>query len=565
MFFNFVFHISMKKRYKILLFLAAVLLGSAIYFLYVIHVPEPEVDKEFYEKVVVEEPTPGFYTYDNNWLRKSNSGLYELYVEGSPYERGVINGKLSRQLVVNQEKHFTDKISEMIPSRVYVNFLKYFVAWFNRDLDNNIPEEYMREIYGVSRSASDEFSFIGPGFYRMLNYHAAHDIGHFLQELHMVGCTSFASWGDKKTDSSLIVGRNFDFFVGDKFAEEKIVAFINPDQGYKFMMVTWGGMIGAVSGMNEAGLTVTINAASGPVPFNTATPISIVAREVLQYAETIDEAYAIIDDRRTFVGQSFLVASAVDNRAVVIEKTVRETAIFAPDTTTVFCANHYQSDRLRNLESNITHKEETSTLFRYQKIEHLVREAEKLTPEKVAEILRDRKGLAGEEIGLGNERALNQLQGHHSVIFKPEERLVWVSTAPWQLGKYICYDLNVVFSETPGMTEDREIYIDSLTITEDPFIHTEAFSQYLVYRRLKPELEQSIRKEIKNDTLPVAVVRSNPEYYLVYELAGDYYQSQKRYSDARAYYDKALLKSIPWKVDSLAIVKKRDRVSSLIN
>ena len=32
-------------------------------------------------------------------------------------------------------------------------------------------------------------------------------------------------------DSSMIIGRNFDFFVGDKFAEDKIVAFFNPSNG----------------------------------------------------------------------------------------------------------------------------------------------------------------------------------------------------------------------------------------------------------------------------------------------------------------------------------------------
>ncbi len=37
----------------------------------------------------------GFYTLKNSWFRKSNSGLYELYVEGSPFEMGVINGKLT--------------------------------------------------------------------------------------------------------------------------------------------------------------------------------------------------------------------------------------------------------------------------------------------------------------------------------------------------------------------------------------------------------------------------------------------------------------------------------------
>ena len=59
------------------------------------------------EKLVRNEPSPGFYTIKNSWFRKSKSGLYELYVEGAPFERGVINGKLTKELVVKQEDYFT--------------------------------------------------------------------------------------------------------------------------------------------------------------------------------------------------------------------------------------------------------------------------------------------------------------------------------------------------------------------------------------------------------------------------------------------------------------------------
>jgi predicted choloylglycine hydrolase len=129
-----------------------------------------------------------------------------------------------------------------------------------------VTEEYKEEIFGVSQAASEEFNDIAQPYQRILNYHAAHDIGHALQNMSLVGCTSFATWGDKSEDGKLIIARNFDFYVGEDFARDKIVAFYNPSQGHKFMMITFGGMTGVLSGMNDQGLTVTINAAKSDIP-----------------------------------------------------------------------------------------------------------------------------------------------------------------------------------------------------------------------------------------------------------------------------------------------------------
>lgn len=156
----------------------------------------------------------------------------------------------------------------------------------------NVPEEYQTEIYGVSQYTSHDFDNIAPQYQRSLYLHAAHDIGHALQDLALVGCSSFAA-GEKSEDANLILGRNFDFYVNDAFAENKIIAFVNPEEGNQFMMVTWPGMIGAVSGMNIQGLTVTINAGKSKIPMSAKTPISILTREILQHASTIDEAIAI--------------------------------------------------------------------------------------------------------------------------------------------------------------------------------------------------------------------------------------------------------------------------------
>lgn len=547
--------IFMKKFWRRLLFSLLLITVLTGLFLWSIYVPEPNVNKDLIKKVQLERKGSDFFCYKNNWIRKSKTGLWEMYVEGKPFERGVINGKLSRKLVVRQENYFVAMLHKMIPNDFYINFLKYFVAWFNRDLDDNISEEYKKEIFGVSLSASPAYRSIGPNYYRILNYHAAHDIGHFLQEIHMVGCTSFSAWDSKTPDSSLIVGRNFDFYVGDDFARDKIVAFINPDSGNRFMMITWGGMIGAVSGMNEKGLTVTINAARSEIPTHTATPISIVAREVLQYASTVQEAFSIIKKRKTFVAQSFLIGSAEDHKAVVIEKSLTQTAIYETSDDYILCSNQFQSPALKNTPYNLEHIRETSTAYRLARISELVFNYPKITPEVSVEILRDRQGVHGEKVGLGNERALNQLQGHHSVIFKPEQKLVWVSTAPWQEGMYVAYDLNRIFTETPGMTTNRELYVDSLTIPADTFMYTQEFKNYLKYRKMKTELEEEQRngQSLSDSTFFNRYISSNPDYYLVYKMAGDYYFDREKFKKADVYYRKALEKPFPWQADSLQV------------
>ena len=275
-------------------------------------------------------------------VRKSESGLWEAYIEGKPFERGVAFGRLTRELLYYQETSFVEQIRELVPSDAYLKFLKYFIAFFNRNLDKHIPAEYLYEIYGTSFSCSREYDYIGSGYQRQLNYHAAHDIGHALQGLNMVGCTSFSVWDGASVDSSLLVGRNFDFYLGYKFAENKIVCFVNPSEGHKFMMITWADMIGVVSGMNEKGLTVTLNAAKSSVPGQAAVPVTLLAREILQYASTIEEAFQISKKRKLFVSESIMIGSAFDWKTAIIEKTPDQYDLVYPDSNSIICTNHYQ-------------------------------------------------------------------------------------------------------------------------------------------------------------------------------------------------------------------------------
>lgn len=489
------------------------------------------------------------FTIGDNWIRKSGSGLYEMYTSGKPFERGVINGKLSRELIVSQEEAFTHQIRKMIPSPSYLRFLKYIVGFMNRDLANHVTEEYKEEIYGISLSAADSFRWVGSNYSRQLNYHAAHDIGHALQNLMLVGCTSFGAWDTKTENGAMILGRNFDFWVGDEFARNKIVAFVAPASGHRFAFITWGGFIGVVSGMNDKGLTVTINAARSDIPTGAATPVSLVAREILQYAGNIEEAIAIARRRTMFVSESFLIGSAADHRSVIIEKTPETLDVYDPGKDNIACANHYQSKGLGNQELNRAQMKESASVYRYRRLQELLQQHYPLNVTKTAAILRDHNGMGGADIGVGNEKAVNQFVAHHSVIFMPDSLRMWVSTGPWQEGAYICYDLRKVFA-MKGLKADAEISDAALTIAPDTFLQSPAFARFLQFRKAKMDWMDKL------PVRPEQFVPNDPEYYDAYRLTGDYYRSRGEYALAIEAYRKGLGKVVATEGERRAMMEK---------
>ena len=490
----------------------------------------PDLSQYQAEKPVRTQLNDSTYTAPNGFLAKNRQGLWELYVEGNPLEIGLTMGALTQELFHKQEKALLSKVGEMIPSKTKQKLLRKFLAWFNRKMYRNVQEEFKTEIYGLSQYASPEYGYIADPYPRIMYLHGAHDIGHALQDLALVGCSSFAVWGNKTTDGQLLIGRNFDFYAGDTFAEDKIVAFIKPEKGYKFMSVTWGGMIGVVSGMNDQGLTVTINAGKSKFPLVAKTPISLVTREILQYASTLEEAIAIAKKREVFVSESIFVGSTKDQKAILIEVSPKNFGVYdVPNTSQLICSNHFQSAAYAADKKNKQHILESHSQYRYGRMEELLEEHSKLGPEEAVGILRNKEGHDDKPIGFGNEKALNQLLAHHGIVFKPEERQVWVSSNPYQLGEFVAYDLDEVFGTKTQDFSATLVQTDK-NIPKDSFQYTQAYSDYQRYRNLKEQVQKAIRKEerIEREILG-ELQQKNPENWEAYHLTGIYYYERGYY------------------------------------
>jgi hypothetical protein len=155
---------------------------------------------------------------------------------------------------------------------------------------------------------------------------------------------------------------------------------------------------------------------------------------------------------------------------------------------------------------------------------------------KTAKILRDQRGADGVDIGLGNEKAINQLVAHHGIIFQPEKRLMWLSTAPYQLGKFVCYDLEKAFEY--NALKNEEIYEQELTIPADSFLLTNQYRDYVKFSPYRFPFNP------RNDLQPDSVVKWNPNSYHAYMLAADYYFDKKLWDKAIPLYELGLKKEV---------------------
>src|SRR5690606_13664379 len=117
-----------------------------------------------------------------------------------------------------------------------------------------------------------------------------------------------------------------------------------------------------------------------------ATPVSLVAREILQYAGNIDEAYAIAARREMFVAESFLIGSAADGKAAIIEKTPAETTLVDSYNGVVVCTNHFQSETLGQTNLNQEHVRTSASLYRMKRVEELIAGSGANTIDKTARI-----------------------------------------------------------------------------------------------------------------------------------------------------------------------------------
>lgn len=394
------------------------------------------------------------------WLGQSwftqRDGLPVIRLKGAPFDMGYASGKLLEKQMHTLEDEFLVMIRGYVPQAWKIKVLKSYITFRNRRLSDYVALDYRLQIYGTTLGCPDIHPELGDYYDRLLNYHAAHDISYMMIDNPLVskaGCTSFGAWGSATENGHLITGRNFDWEAAEVFSRDRVVILCEPDGDIPFVSLAWASMAGVVSGMNRAGISVTLNGAPSSLPADTATPAAMLARHVLQKASNLEEALKIINENRVFVSTLWLVGSKADGKFVVVEKTPTATNVREPEGDFIVSANHFQTPKLKDDDRNQRYMTEATSLPRYQRMTELIETNHgAITVERTAEILRDRQLPGGKFVGNGHRATINALIATHSTIMDLTDGIFWAASPPNQLGKFVAFDVNDFDRELPTRT-----------------------------------------------------------------------------------------------------------------
>lgn len=220
--------------------------------------------------------------------RTEDGRIRVLYVHGTPYERGFQHGYLLR-----------DEIHAHIPY-LYRQMKQRFLSeeFFDEVYERArpyIPEAYVQEMHGLAHGAELPLRVV----------HAIHILPmltewggrkELLRKVEDLG-TSCSNLGARGADGTFYALRVLDWGVHriSKLHDYPLITVGRGDDTLSFANIGWVGFLGAISGMNEKGITLG-EMGYGDPPGETlkGVPMPFLLREIMARAQNLEQVRDLI-------------------------------------------------------------------------------------------------------------------------------------------------------------------------------------------------------------------------------------------------------------------------------
>ena len=168
----------------------------------------------------------------------------------------------------------------------------------------------------------------------------------FLDAVPMVACSTITLPAPASPDGVARFGRNLDFPSHGLAEKSSVVLIFHPVGKYAFASVTWPGMIGVLSGMNEHGLTLANMEVDRSMRRPSAMPYALLYRTVLEECRTVSQAVALLEKTPRQTANNLMLMDADGDRAVCEITPQKVVVRRAAENAALISTNHHRGTDL---------------------------------------------------------------------------------------------------------------------------------------------------------------------------------------------------------------------------
>jgi hypothetical protein len=266
-----------------------------------------------------------------------------LFVRGTPYERGYQHGVLLR-------KEIQDNLGEMYKNAIKTyRYEELFEEVYER-MRPFIPQEYVDEMHGLAHGAKVPLKMIHyiHVLPEMTEWGGKKKLKQVIKDMLkgaiVPSCSNLACNHSATPDKGHLAVRILDWGLHkvSKLHEYPLITVTVPDKGYPSANIGWVGFIGAVSGMNQRGITLG-EMGNGDTPNETlrGKPMPFLLRDIMTQADSLSDVRKLISSSPGTCSYGFLMT---DGKTGDSELYVRD-----PDRFLVFRPGESLQDYRKNL------------------------------------------------------------------------------------------------------------------------------------------------------------------------------------------------------------------------
>ncbi len=375
--------------------------------------------------------------FENGYLYWKE-GVPFLYLKGSSYDMGLQYGVLLKDrinFVYSKLDHLEKSVFRNLP--VYLRpLISIFIFAKLIYIKHSLPDEFKNELKGISDGS-------GVSYNRLL-------LVSMLPEIFNFSCTSFL----KIVNGRLIHGRNLDYYFPLIGKNPLVVRYV-PSGKVPYTLVGCVGYTGAYTGMNDYGITLTVDAA--PI-VNTnkesALPVTFEIRNILENARSFSDVEKFLKNYHSIKGWMVIAGSSREKKGAIFNiagKNVSETPMKNGE---IFITNTFADKDFAHKFMSLSDAESASSVCRYERFSRLIGRINSVNG--AIEALSDIQFYNyGSVIGAGDVTVNNE-GSLQSVVMDPSNHSIYFSSS--SAGMYSGFDkfikADAFFKDSPVLYKE---------------------------------------------------------------------------------------------------------------